>query len=252
MNLNYMKQYQRSDYDEKLKKYKDQSISSNPDPPILTQKRRDRQILPYTFDPKTVLEDLAINSNSYNSVGSQPKEHKPLSNTPSKSPEKMAGILEQPGNLLEKTENEVNKTKQKGEDFNSQSKDWTAVYNSIEDSMECKAIDETILGDDQHEVEELSKQIIGRNEKLKSFVKELENSDPNMLFFKNRLIREIGDMQNDLKEANNNILVLLKERANMKEQMSLLNAKYKKAKNFIKGFIEDTKVYDLNVNIDEI
>jgi hypothetical protein len=231
-----MKLYHRSDYEDKLKK--DKGLAANTEIPAATQVRRERQIEPYTFDPKPYVESSSENL-KYNSSKQLSKDNKASPTFGSEFGEKGGTVSDQQKVSLEGgTKIEV-----KSKDESNQGKNWLGL-NLIEDLSDTTNIEEIkqILVNNQQEIEALSKQIVVRSEKLKSFSKELENSDANMLFFKSRLIRELGEIQNDLKEADSNILLLMRERVKMKEQLLLLSITNNKLKNFIKAFLEDTKV----------
>ena len=98
---------------------------------------------------------------------------------------------------------------------------------------------------DQKEMEQVSKDLMVRTQKLDVFKGELENADLDMILFRNRLVREIEDVQNDFREAYNNILVLMGDRANMRDQFCLFKMKLKKLKGFIKTFQDDVQTYFL-------
>jgi hypothetical protein len=92
---------------------------------------------------------------------------------------------------------------------------------------------------DEKEMEQVSGDLVTRTKKLEGFRRELESADLDMILFRNRLLREIDDVQNDLKEAYNNILVLMEDRSNIKDQFCLFKMKIKKLKGFIKTFQDD-------------
>ena len=95
----------------------------------------------------------------------------------------------------------------------------------------------------QKEVESMTKRVEGRYKSLQAFVQELERGDVDMLLFRNKLIRELSDVQNDLREANSNVLVLMNDRANMKDTFCLLQVKVKKLKSMNKTLQEDITKY---------
>lgn len=249
MNINYLKPYHHND---NSKKGKEQPITI--EQPVSSQKAIGRQVLPYTFDPKSVLENLTANR-KHNTSELQSKEQRTSPKQGLHSPEKTP-LTEQSKSSLEsasdKHEFAKPEAKPKSREEAALSKDWAdpkliEELSSIKDAEEIKKD----FAVDQQELEELSKQIAMRSERLKSFAKELESSDPNMLFFKNRLIREIADIQSDLKEANSNILILMKERVSVKEQLLLLSIDNGKLKSFMKELIEEAKAYFSDSTIDE-
>jgi len=241
MDQNYMKLYHRNDYEEKSKK--DKGLPTNTEP-LTTEIRRERQIMPYTFDPKPYVESSSESPN-YNAIKPPSKDYK----TPPKITQFGSDFSEKGGVVLDQSkasQKSGTKIEVKAKDEPNRVKNWLVV-NLIEDlsgAIDIEEIKQTLTNDKQ-ETEILSKQIGARTEKLKSFSKELESSDPNMILFKNKLIRELGEIQNHLKEADSNVLLLMKERINMQEQLLLLNITNNKQKNFIKAILEDTKVYFL-------
>ncbi len=95
----------------------------------------------------------------------------------------------------------------------------------------------------QKEIESMTKRVEVRYKSLQAFVQELERGDVDMLLYRNKLIRELSDVQNDLREANSNVLVLMNDRANMKDTFCLLQVKVKKLKSMNKTLQEDITKY---------
>lgn len=106
----------------------------------------------------------------------------------------------------------------------------------------------------QSEIDAMTKRVEIRYKSLQEFSRELERADVDMLLFKNKLMREISDIQNDLREANSNVLVLMKDRANMKDQFCLMQVRIKKLRGVNKTFQEDMQAYHFHfhLRIDEI
>jgi uncharacterized protein YeeX (DUF496 family) len=95
------------------------------------------------------------------------------------------------------------------------------------------------FGDDKLEIEHTIKTLYLRVKRLEEFSKELNIVDIDMILFRNKMIREVEDACNDLKEAHKDILVLLNDRSIMKDQFCLLNMKVRNLKGFSKSFQED-------------
>lgn len=91
MDINYLKAYQRVDYEDKPKKPTEQPTT----PDSTTQKRRERQILPYTFDPMIYVEN-SLENLKYNSNKSPTKDQKASPRSRVDTPEKPAAKLERP------------------------------------------------------------------------------------------------------------------------------------------------------------
>ena len=95
------------------------------------------------------------------------------------------------------------------------------------------------FGNDQKEMEQVTKDLNSRTTKLDNFLKELQGADLDMILYRNRLVREIQDVQNDLREAYNNIFVLMNDRSTMRDQFCIFKMKIKKLKGFVKTFQDD-------------
>lgn len=90
----------------------------------------------------------------------------------------------------------------------------------------------------QKEIDNMSKRLEQRYHRLQEFARELEGGEGDPLLFRNKLIRELSDIQNDLKEANSNVLVLMNDRAGMKDAFCLLQVKLKKVNSLNKTMQE--------------
>ena len=60
-----------------------------------------------------------------------------------------------------------------------------------------------------------------------------------MILYRNRVVREIQDAQKDLREAYNNIIVLMSDRSKMRDQFCMFKMKINKLKGFVKTFQDD-------------
>eukprot|EP00826_Nyctotherus_ovalis_P009003 TRINITY_DN12347_c0_g1_i1.p1 TRINITY_DN12347_c0_g1~~TRINITY_DN12347_c0_g1_i1.p1 ORF type:complete len:247 (-),score=69.61 TRINITY_DN12347_c0_g1_i1:110-850(-) len=91
----------------------------------------------------------------------------------------------------------------------------------------------------QQEIDRLSQELFEEDRKLSEFMEELESADLDMVLLRNNLLREVGTIQNSLREANSNIVVLMNDRAQMKDQFCFLQMKMKKLKACSRTFQED-------------
>jgi hypothetical protein len=91
----------------------------------------------------------------------------------------------------------------------------------------------------QKEIDGMAKRLDSRYRSLQEFSRELERADVDMLLFRNKLIREISDVQSDFREASSNLMVLMKDRASMKDAFCLLQVRVKKLKSLEKTLQED-------------
>jgi len=193
----------------------------------------DNEIALYTFDPKSVLKEGS-------DVGVKYAQNTPLGYSSSEAALGMGKSY-----AYEKTKAPY--AAKIGDTLMQRQQDVTTL-TVLGDLNECRRTDEykglaqefekEFLGD-QKEMEQISRDLITRTKKLEDFQRELESADLDMILFRNRLMREIDDVQNDLKEAYNNILVLMKDRSNIKDQFCLFKIKIKKLKGFIKTFQDD-------------
>lgn len=91
----------------------------------------------------------------------------------------------------------------------------------------------------QQEIDRLSQELFEEDRKLSAFMEELESADLDMVLFRNNLVREVAAVQNSLREANSNIVLLMNDRAQMKDQFCFLQIKVKKLKACSRTFQED-------------
>ena len=171
-----------------------------PRPPKEARKRE--EFIPYTFDPKSVIEELKSAPSSHKIVEvKMPINYKPVptishvadyshSNIKSLGSYqlKRAGSLNRLTNDISMITNLDSNYKQT-EDYNAFSKEFEKEF-----------------GNDQKEIEHISNELITRRRKLENFVKELQTADLNMILFRNKLIRELEDVGNDLNEGYNHIM----------------------------------------------
>lgn len=95
----------------------------------------------------------------------------------------------------------------------------------------------------QKELDAMVKRTEQRYKRLQELGRELETEDVDSLLFRNKLIRELSDIQNDLKEANSNVIVLMSDRSTMKDSYCLLQIKLKKTTSLNKTLQEDINMY---------
>ena len=67
---------------------------------------------------------------------------------------------------------------------------------------------------------------------------------------KNRIFNELKDAQEGLTDANNNIIVLMNERANIRERFCTVKARNRELKNYNKIFQENIRTYFIIITID--
>lgn len=221
---------------------KKESTDTNPSkaapslPPRPTETTRKRPpVTPYTFDPKSFLNEMKSGTKTYadSNAGGTPLGYKPLSGfTPS-------------NDLPYKITRQDSFPLKRSGSFSNLRSDMSMLTNLGDDYKKSEEYNvfakefEKEFGNDQKELERIHNELATRTKKLENFTKELENSDTDMILFRSRLMREIEDIRNDLIEAYNHIIVLMGDRLNMKEQFCIFKMKIKKLKGFVKTFQED-------------
>eukprot|EP01022_Parablepharisma_sp_SALTPOND_P012842 TRINITY_DN1666_c0_g2_i1.p7 TRINITY_DN1666_c0_g2~~TRINITY_DN1666_c0_g2_i1.p7 ORF type:complete len:345 (+),score=41.10 TRINITY_DN1666_c0_g2_i1:133-1035(+) len=254
MTENYLAQYHEEDSESSSfseDEYKEsshrsqQSITepkvesqSSPIPKNAQEKKEDHDLDFYTFDPKSIFNSkplLTTQEDSLQDKNSFPKSDSQFASTVKVAHDTVYYEQDLPSPSMEKTQ----------DPFLS------------DNPIECRGTDEykgyakefeKEFGKNNKEIDELSKELTSRAQRLDGFVKELQGADLDMILFRNKLIREIGDIQNDLKEAHDNILVLMGDRAEMKDQFCLLQVKIKKLNGLCKAFQDEFNSYLLGVN----
>eukprot|EP00826_Nyctotherus_ovalis_P059191 TRINITY_DN820_c0_g5_i2.p2 TRINITY_DN820_c0_g5~~TRINITY_DN820_c0_g5_i2.p2 ORF type:complete len:242 (+),score=101.57 TRINITY_DN820_c0_g5_i2:113-838(+) len=236
MAKNFVEQYQDevsessivNDESEVIAKVMEKPTKSND-----TENRQRDKFTPYTFDPRSVLKDTQprvesnlVSSKPYTSV--MPGEKKYSAGNLNLKPYGGYGAAAYP------------------------QADMSFLTTLGENITDCRKTDdykgfakefEKQFGNDQREIEQVTKDLNTRTAKLDNFIKDLQNADIDMILYRSRLMREIQDVQNDLKEAYNNILVLMTDRSTMRDQFCIFKMKIKKLKGFVKTFQDDIQAY---------
>lgn len=94
------------------------------------------------------------------------------------------------------------------------------------------------FGSHQQEVAALSKQLVARIRKLQALERELNSPSTEMSSLRSRLIREVESVEDELGEANHNIIVLMNERKNIKERFCTIRVKHNELKGYTKALQE--------------
>jgi hypothetical protein len=222
MKEKYLNQYQEEvsessiiNEDENIKQvlFKD----SNKTGTNVTNTRPQNKFPIYTFDPKSVLKDT------------QPKAD--------------AGVARAYPDTKYSTNNYTSYVQTK-----NVQPDMSFLTTLGDNVSECRKTDEyktfakefeKQYGNYQREMERVTNDLNTRSTKLDNFIRELQGANLDMILYRNRLVREIQDVQNDLKEAYNNILVLMSDRSTMRDQFCIFKMKIKKLKGFVKTFQGD-------------
>lgn len=252
MAKNFVEQYQDevsessivNEESEVLPKISDKPVPSRP---AGTENRQRDKFTPYTFDPRSVLKDTqpraetnVVTSKPYTSIASTEVKYttgnlnlKPYGTYGTSNYGQVAGkeTYAQPDMSFLTTLGENITDCRKTDDYKSFAKEFEKQF-----------------GNDQREMEQVTKDLNSRTAKLDNFIRELQGADLDMILYKNRLVREIQDVQNDLKEAYNNILVLMTDRSTMRDQFCIFKMKIKKLKGFVKTFQDDIQAYISHLN----
>lgn len=195
-----------------------------------------KEVVPYTFDPKCVLKSYenpgrsdATSKNDYRTAGLsyslKGKNFSPSNNYGAKEAYQYRGSLTSRGEtsymtIIDGDPAEFRRTNE----YKGYAKEFEKRY--------CN---------DQKEVEQVTRDLDAKTTKIDSFIQELRNTNLDMILYKNKLARELEDVKNDLREAYNNILVLMNDRSKMKDQFSIYKVKISKLKGFLKTYQEDVQ-----------
>jgi len=101
------------------------------------------------------------------------------------------------------------------------------------------------FGDRQRDVAEMSRQLMSRIKKLQMMAKDISAPNSDMSLLRTRLLHELATTQSDLNDANNNVILLMNDRVNIKNKYCYLKMRNKELKNFVKVFQENIRSYFL-------
>ena len=199
---------------------------------------------PYTFDPKVILEE-------YQNPEANVNANKPKYDYSALVAGTGVGYSQKSNNYPQAVDyGSRGKDSYKMVDPYSAKSDFSYMASAVDDVASCRRSDEykSYCQDfdkknfhNQKEMEQVSKDLLGRTTRIDEFIQELMGANLDMILYKNRLARELEDVKNDLKEAYNNISVLMKERSTLKDQFSIYKVKIKKLKGCIGTFQEDNQ-----------
>ena len=241
MTENYVEKYKEEGSESPVSSDDDNAAVSKPKEPekseehgLKQSKRADsNKFSHYTFDPKDVLKDYQGTLTDKN-----PLKSKYSFNTPggvgygAKGTDynnftsymgKPKDPFSQPSDLayMSVVGEDVNSYR-KTEDYKTYAKNFDQKYSN-----------------ENKEMNQVSKDLLSRTSKIDGFIQELMGAKLDTLLYRNRLVRELEDVKNDLKEAYNNISVLMKDRTSMKDQFCVYKVQLKKLKGCIGTFYED-------------
>jgi hypothetical protein len=83
---------------------------------------------------------------------------------------------------------------------------------------------------DEAELDAMRRRLEARLMCIQDFIREIECEDCDMLLYRNKLTKEVCNIESDLKEASNNILVLMDDRKKAKKSFFLLRVRLKQLK----------------------
>jgi len=101
------------------------------------------------------------------------------------------------------------------------------------------------FGDRQRDVAEMSRQLMSRIKRLQMIARDISVPNPDMSLLRTRLLHELGTTQNDLNDANNNVILLMNDRVKIKNKYCHLKMRNKELKKYIKVFQENIRSYFL-------
>jgi len=224
--------------------------SSRGEPERRSKRQEEVEIAPYTFDPRQFLESLdkSIPAPSSKSIST----NKPVEKPPS---EKQSPSIQNVNSLISKTPKELaigaeSLSNRPNVDIfqykAARNIDRPPVIKSppeeslgdskseIEYRNYAREFDSE-FGDHQREIAALSKKLVIRIKNVQILERELNNPSVDMVSLRNKLIRDIESIEDELGEANHNIIVLMNERKNIKERFCTIRVKYNELNNYNKA-----------------
>eukprot|EP00826_Nyctotherus_ovalis_P034809 TRINITY_DN2929_c0_g1_i1.p2 TRINITY_DN2929_c0_g1~~TRINITY_DN2929_c0_g1_i1.p2 ORF type:complete len:254 (-),score=51.70 TRINITY_DN2929_c0_g1_i1:1187-1948(-) len=185
-------------------------------------------IAPYTFDPKSVLDGAAFNIERKDAAGKGWCVCKLIG----KHEEKL-GITDKAGSkgvLKSSLKSGKKRSTKRGVSFNF----------AADDPLECRRTDEykrfLRLFDKDSEASQLALRRLSDRmaicaKRLETVAKELDAGHLDLSLLRKHLQSEVGSAKNDIKEANNEILVLSEERKSLRDKYCVLQARNEFLKN---------------------
>jgi len=237
MNTNFLAKYvndssDSSDSDDNFSKdiFRVSLSPSSYDPSPKSQPRtaatplnyNNNTIVPYTFDPKSVLEKSSSFNNSFNTDQKTKVE--------SKKDEAKGKYKEDKKVLILKSSLKSGKKKPKSVSFNF----------ADDDPYECRRTDEykkflKVFDKEQETTNEAFKRLNDRvifcAKELETIMKELGNNNFNLALLRKHLQGEVGTVKNEVREMINDLLLLSNERKILRDQYCVLQARYEFLKN---------------------
>eukprot|EP00826_Nyctotherus_ovalis_P003824 TRINITY_DN10789_c0_g2_i3.p2 TRINITY_DN10789_c0_g2~~TRINITY_DN10789_c0_g2_i3.p2 ORF type:complete len:243 (-),score=61.79 TRINITY_DN10789_c0_g2_i3:954-1682(-) len=123
--------------------------------------------------------------------------------------------------------------------WNERTGSLTLVDN---DTIQPRKVDEYVSNFTESS-EGLVQNLIDRSNAIDSLIKELSKPNLNVSLFMSRFVREMSDVKIDLKEAQNRLMTLVKEKAAAKEQLAMHKGNVKKLMNGCKMLQDELKKY---------
>ena len=228
------------------------------------RKKEEYKIEAYTFDPRSLIESLSKPKSSH---GSKPKHHEKARDKygapPKRDPEPAVETIPKiPKENIMQSEIPMSAKSSSKKDMYSYKKQLTPEYGQIKEksNYQVSSKEDNVgysnikgesdyksfmiefdneFGDHRKEVAVLSKQLVSRLKILQMMDRDLNTPNINMDILKGKLSREIGNIQDDVGEANRTIILLMNIITNIKSQFCRLKVTNEELKNYNKTF-QDT------------
>lgn len=91
----------------------------------------------------------------------------------------------------------------------------------------------------QRDVDDMSRKLDSRYKVMQDHATEVGRSDTDMQLYKNKIMKDLGDVVNDLREANNIITILMNDRNVLKDLFAIFNIQIKGLATLNKSLEED-------------
>lgn len=92
---------------------------------------------------------------------------------------------------------------------------------------------------DPMEIERVSKKLDSNFKILQEHTKEVERKDCDLMLYKNKISKDLGDVMNDLKEAYNIITILVSDRSKLQDLFAIYSIEIKGLKDEKRNLAED-------------
>ena len=225
------------------------------------------EIAPYTFDPRSIIQSLSKPILEEHKIAPEPPEISNISTVK----ESISTISKTPYKAIKSELSSISNSKYPSPKINLTEFDYIKELNSsllkdinpsskVQKNPSKNTLEEDVrelvrefdneFGDHRSEIEKLLQKLESRVKSIQSLSRDMNNPNTKLDYMKNRIFNELKDAQEGLTDANNNIIVLMNERANIRERFCTVKARNRELKNYNKIFQENIRTYFIIITID--